>query len=387
MQYEFMFLNRLQSLKNLNNSSSFLWGPRQVGKTSLLEHLFPGALFFDLLDPKLFEAFILHPTLLQERILAAPKNQTPVIIDEVQKIPKLLDVVQFMITRHGTQFILSGSSARKLKRGSGNLLGGRAVRYELFPLVSQEIPQFDLLRALNHGLLPRHYLHDNPQDFTHAYVGDYLKEEVFAEALTRNLQAFSKFLESAAFSNGEQVNFTNIASECGVYSSTVKNYFQILEDTLIGRFVPVYQKKPKRRVTKAPKFYFFDIGIVNFLLKRGKIERGSEVFGRAFEHLIYQEIIAHSHYSRLHYPITFWRTSSQLEVDFILGDHEIAIEVKGTPLAQNKHLKGLKAFQEEYRVKQAICVSLDEAARLSGNIHIVPWQLFLKKLWAGEIIG
>ena len=268
-----------------------------------------------------------------------------------------------MITKQGTQFILNGSSARKLKRGAGNLLGGRAVRHELFPLVYKEVPQFDLLRALNHGLLPLHYLHENPKDLIHAYVGDYLKEEIFAEALTRNLQAFSKFLEAAAFSNGEQVNFTNIASECGVYSSTVRNYFQILEDTLIGRFFPVFQKKPKRRITKSPKFFFFDIGIVNFLLKRGSIEQGNEIFGHAFEHFIYQEILAYSHYMRLHYPMAFWRTSSQIEVDFILGNHEVAIEVKGTKLAQSKHLKGLKAFQDEYTVRKSILVSLDPSPR------------------------
>lgn len=381
-----MFLNRLQNLKKLSDFSCFLWGPRQVGKTSLLEKLYPDSLFFNLLDPKLYEEFVLNPSLLQERILALPRNQSPVIIDEVQKIPKLLDVVQHLITKYGIQFILSGSSARKLKRGAGNLLGGRAIRYELFPLVYGEIPNFDLLRALNHGLLPRHYLHDSPRDLIHAYVGDYLKEEIFAEALTRNLQAFSKFLEAAAFSNGEQVNYTNIAGDCGVYSSTVQNYFQILEDTLIGRFLPVFQKRPKRRISKAPKFYFFDMGIVNFLLKRGLIEQGSEVFGKAFEHFIYQEILAYSHYARLHYPMAFWRTSSQIEVDFILGDHEIAIEVKGSKLAQNKHLKGLNAFGEEYTVRKSILVSLDASPRLIGDIRILPWQMFLEELWAGKII-
>lgn len=382
-----MFLNRLQDLKNLNNSSCFLWGPRQVGKTSLLSNLFPQSLTFDLLDPRLYEELTLNPSLLQERILAAMPKQSPVIIDEIQKIPLLLDIVQLLITKKNIQFILSGSSARKLKRGAGNLLGGRAIRYELFPLVYKEIPNFDLIRALNHGLLPRHYLHDNPRDLIHAYVGDYLKEEIFAEALTRNLQAFSKFLEAAAFSNGEQVNFTNIASDCGVYSSTVRDYFQILEDTLIGRFLPVYQKRPKRRATKVPKFYFFDVGLVNFLLKRGKIEKGSEVFGKAFEHFIYQEITAHSHYSRLHYPVSFWRTSSQMEVDFILGEHEVALEVKGTSLAQTKHLKGLKAFKEEYKVKKSILISLDSSPRLVEDNRILPWNIFLEELWSGKIIA
>lgn len=382
-----MFLDRQQKLKNLNDSSCFLWGPRQVGKTSLLKRLFPHSLFFDLLDPRIYEELTFNPMILQEKVLAVTPNQFPIIIDEIQKIPRLLDIVQHLITAHEVRFILSGSSARKLKRGAGNLLGGRAIRFELYPLVYREIPNFQLLRALNHGLLPRHYLHDSPRDLIHAYVGDYLKEEIFAEALTRNLQVFSKFLEAAAFSNGEQVNFTNIASECGVYSSTVRNYFQILEDTLVGRFLPVYQKRPKRRMIKAPKFYFFDVGLVNFLLKRGQIVNGSEIFGKAFEHFIYQEIIAHSHYSRLFYPISFWRTSSQMEVDFILGDHEVALEVKGTNTAQVKHLKGLKALQEEYKVKKSILISLDSAPRLVDGIRILPWQTFLEELWSGQIIN
>lgn len=380
-------LNRLQKFKKLNHSSCFLWGPRQVGKTTLLDQHFPDCLFYDLLNPKTYNEFLQNPSLLQERILGSTHKDRPVIIDEVQKIPQLLDVVQYLITKHQVQFILSGSSARKLKRGAGNLLGGRAIRYELYPLVYHEVPDFDLMKALNHGLLPTHYLHDDPQDLLHAYVGDYLKEEIFAEALTRNLQVFSKFLESAAFSCGEQVNYTNIAMDCGVYSSTVKNYFQILEDTLIGSFLPVYQKKPKRRVSKSPKFYFFDMGISNFLSKRNQIEKGNRDFGKVFEHFIFQEIRAHQSYSRIFYPYAFWRTSSQLEVDFILGDHEIAIEVKGTSLVQPKHLKGLKAFQEEYQIKKAIVVSLDEEPRLMGDIQVLPWRIFLEELWAGHIIS
>lgn len=379
-------LNRLQGFKDLGSHSCFLWGPRQVGKTTLLHQLFPKALYFDLLDPRLYEEMTLNPSLLKERVLSDTKRVGPVIIDEIQKVPRLLDVVQHLMTKDKIQFVLSGSSARKLVRGAGNLLGGRALRYELHPLVFKEIPDFDLRRALNHGLLPSHYLDHNPRDLIHAYVGEYLKEEVFAEALTRNLQAFSKFLEAAAFSNGEPVNFTNIASDCGVYGSTVRDYFQILEDTLIGRFLPVYQRRPKRRVTKAPKFYFFDIGIVNFLLKRGVIEQGSEVFGRAFEHFIYQEILSYSHYSRLNYAISFWRTSSQLEIDFVLGDHEVAIEVKATPMAQPKHLKGLKSFREEYKPKTMLLVSLDASPRLTEGLEILPWAVFLERLWGGDIL-
>ena len=255
--------------------------------------------------------------------------------------------------------------------------------YELYPLIQSEIPEFKLLKALNNGLLPRHYLAEKPKKLIEAYIGSYLRDEIISEAKIRNINAFNLFLEAVAFSNGEIVNYTNIASECSVSSVTVKEYFQILEDTLIGRFVPSFQKKPKRRVILAPKFYYFDIGIANFLLKRGSIEFGSEAFGSAFEHFIYQELYAHSSYSDLNYSISYWRTTSQIEVDFILGNHEVAIEVKGTNNVQSRHLKGLKSFSEEYKVKKLIVVSNDPMERSIGDL---PWRIFLQKLWAGEII-
>jgi predicted AAA+ superfamily ATPase len=282
---------------------------------------------------------------------------------------------------------LCGSSARKLKRAGANLLGGRALRFELYPLICREIPDFDLVRALNHGMLPRHYLSETPQQLIEAYVGDYLKEEIAAEALTRNLPAFSRFLEAAAFSNGGIVNFQNIATECGISAPTAKEYFQILEDTLIGRFIPAYRKRPKRRVILSPRFYFFDVGIANFLIKRGRIQPRSESFGRAFEHFIYQEIAAHCHYSGIHYPIAYWHTASGLEVDFILGDHEIAIEIKGVEQVTGNHLRGLSAFMEEYIPKQAIIVSLDPRPRKVGAISVMPWQYFMEQLWAGKLIA
>ena len=231
-----------------------------------------------------------------------------------------------------------------------------------------------------------YYLAEKPKKLIEAYIGSYLRDEIISEAKIRNINAFNLFLEAVAFSNGEIVNYTNIASECSVSSVTVKEYFQILEDTLIGRFVPSFQKKPKRRIILAPKFYYFDIGIANFLLKRGSIEFGSEAFGSAFEHFIYQELYAHSSYSDLNYSISYWRTTSQIEVDFILGNHEVAIEVKGTNNVQSRHLKGLKSFSEEYEVKKLIVVSNDPLERIVGNITILPWSIFLQKLWDGNII-
>jgi predicted AAA+ superfamily ATPase len=379
--------HRKQLFYDLGNNSCFLWGARQVGKSTLLKQRFANSLRYDLLLSREFERLSRNPSLLQDEILASPKKHLPVIVDEVQKIPILLDEIHWLIENHGIQFILCGSSARKLKRGGGNLLGGRAIRYELFPLVYPEIPDFNLETALNNGLIPNHYTSSQPKRLIQAYVGDYLKEEIMAEALSRNIRAFSRFLQAAAFSNGEITVYQNIASDCGVSSPTVKEYFQILIDTLLGSYVPSFIKKSKRKVIKAPKFYFFDLGLVNFLLKRGRIVQGTEIFGKVFEHFIFQEINAYKHYSGIEYDISYWHTiAPQLEVDFLLGDHEVALEVKGTNEVQRKHLRGIKAFTQEYKTKRNIIVSNDLRARVVGDIHIYPWKIFLDKLWSGEII-
>lgn len=376
---------RLQTLPSLGRESAFLWGPRQTGKSTLLKALFPQSPYYDLLLSDEFERFTRRPSLLREELLANPPKG-PVIIDEVQKIPALLDEIQWLIVNHSIQFILCGSSARKLKRGGANLLGGRALRYELFPLVSAEIPNFDFSHALNNGLLPRHYDATDARLLCQAYIGDYLKEEIAAEALTRNVPAFARFLENAALSNGEVVNFTNISAECGVSAVTVKEYFQILTDTLIGRFIPSYRERPKRRVIQAPKFYFFDVGIVNFLLQRGPVVPKSEIFGRALEHFIFQELVAHSHYSGKNYPISYWRSVSGFEVDFVLGKNDVAVEIKGTAEVQPHHLRGLKAFSEEYKPKRLLAVSLDRRPRRSFGIEILPVQKFLEDLWKDKIL-
>lgn len=378
-------LVRKQILEGAAEESLFLWGARQTGKSTLLKNLFPDALWFDLLQSDVFERFHKSPVQFRETILATASG-TVVVVDEIQKIPALLDEIHWLMVNHSVRFVLSGSSPRKIIRSGVNLLGGRALRYELYPLIYAEIPNFDLLRGLNNGLLPRHYLSEHPKKMLSAYIGNYLRDEIIAEAKIRNIGAFTKFLEAAAFSNGEMVNYTNIASDCGVSAITIKEYFQILEDTLIGRFVPSFQKKPKRRVILAPKFYYFDIGIANYLLKRGTIEMGSEAFGSAFEHFIYHELYAHSNYSEGNYTISYWRTTSQIEVDFILGDHEVAIEVNGTDNVQLRHLKGLKSFSEEYEVKKLLVVSNDPFERVVGNVTVLPWRIFLQRLWEGDII-
>lgn len=381
---------RMQYLNMSAQETCFLWGPRQTGKTTLLTMLFPHAIRYDLLLATDYQRLMHEPSLIREQCNAMDLDGTtqrdPIVIDEIQKIPALLDEVHWLIENKGLRFILCGSSARKIKRGHANLLGGRAVRYELYPLVFAEIPDFSLIKALNCGLIPRHYKAAKPQRLIQSYIGDYLKEEIVAEALTRNIPAFSRFLEAAALSNGEILNYTNIARECGVSSPTVKEYFQILEDTLIGRQLPAFRKRKKRRLISGPKFYFFDLAPVIHLTRRGKVVPGSELFGRAFEHYIWMEITAHSSYSELFYPISYWRTSSGFEVDFVLGDHEIAIEVKSTELANATHLKGLRTFNEEYSIRRSILVSLDPVPRKTEDqIEILPWQVFLTQLWQGEI--
>lgn len=381
---------RIETLEITDKESCFLWGPRQTGKSTLLTHQFPRARRVDLLLSPEYRRFLQNPSLLREECeaegLTRATQREPIIIDEVQKVPDLLDEVHWLIEKRGLRFILCGSSARKLKRGHGNLLGGRAVRRELHPLVVPEIPNFSLERALNHGLLPPHYASEHPGERLAAYVGDYLREEIAAEALIRNMPAFDRFLEVAALSNGEVVNLTNIARECGVSAPTVRNYFQIAEDTLIGHFLPAWRRRMKRRLIAAPKFYFFDLGPVIHLARRGRVTQGSELFGRAFEHWIWMELRAHLSYARRGEALAYWRTSSQVEVDFVVGDAELAIEAKGTRSATDAHLHGLRAFKQEHRPRRAILVTCDPTPRrTSDGIWILPWRIFSERLWSGEL--
>lgn len=381
--------NRILNLDLTGEQTCFLWGPRQTGKSTLIRSLFPRARRYDLLLADVYRALIDRPELIREECLAAgldgDSQVDPIVIDEVQRIPDLLNEVHWLAENRGLRFLLCGSSARKLKRGGGNLLGGRAVRYQLHPLVTAEIPEFSLEKALNAGLLPPHYRSVRPRRLIQAYVGDYLREEIAAEALTRNIPAFSRFLEVAALSNGELINYNTIAAECGVSAPTAKGYFQILEDTLIGSFVPAFRKRAKRRVVGAPRFYFFDIGVVAHLTGRGHVQPGSELFGRAFEHFIFMELSAYSSYSGAFFPVAYWRTTSGHEVDFIFKD--VALEVKSTSRIQDRHLKGIRAFKEEFNVARYLVVSLDASPRqTTDGILILPWQDFLDRLWSGAIL-
>jgi predicted AAA+ superfamily ATPase len=379
-----MYLRRL-SLEDENNDSVFLWGARQVGKTTLLEQLFPQARYYDLLQANEFERFLRRPSILAEE-LESMKEGELVIIDEIQKVPHLLDEVHSLIHRKKIRFILSGSSPRKLIRSGANLLGGRALKKTLFPLVSSEIPDFDLIKAVNNGMIPRHYMVNNPWERFRAYIGVYLNEEIREEALSRKLKSFSRFLEIAAISNGEMIVYKNIAQDCGIDYRTVKEYFEILNDTLIGYLIPGFTSTQKRRAIQTPKFYFFDVGIANYLLNRKNLQPGTEIFGHSFEHLILQEIIAFLGYSQSTENLTYWRTSSGYEVDAIIGNGRIAIEIKSTDEVKSRHLKGLQAFKEDFSQARTIIVSLDKYSRIMNGVEIFPAEQFLKALWNAEII-
>jgi predicted AAA+ superfamily ATPase len=383
-------LTRSLNIKLPKGQSAFLWGPRKTGKTTFLKTAFPKSLRYDLLQTDIFLEFVKRPFLLREQLLAASPEQLnlPVIVDEVQKVPQLLDEIHWLIENKGLRFILCGSSARKLKRGKANLLGGRAWRYEMHPLVSTEVADLDLLKVLNRGMIPLHYMQTEYRKSLEAYVRDYLKEEVFDEGLTRNIPAFSRFFDSMGFSHGELTNYANIARDCGIDAKTVKEYYQILVDTLLGTMIEPYKKRKDRNVIiRAPKFYLFDVGIAGAITHRRIPQAKGEQFGKAFEHFILMEILAHRAYSELNYDVNFWRTKSGLEVDFILGHGEVAIEVKGTSRVDNKDLRPLKSFILDYRPARAFVVCNEGAARLHEDIHILPWRDFLNMLWDGEVIS
>ena len=374
---------------NDHEDSIFLWGARQTGKSTLLMQRFPEAKYYDLLESDLYERFRRQPSLLRNE-LSMIDSKTLIIIDEIQKIPELLDEVHWLMSRRNMRFVLSGSSARKLRRCGANLLGGRAIRQQLFPFVSAEIPDFNLSRAINNGMLPRHYLIENPAIRLQAYVGDYLREEKKEEALTRNIASFSRFLETAAINDGEILNYNNIATDCGVSAPTVKEYFSILEETLIGYTLPAYTKTVKRRMIQAPKFYIFDIGVVNYLTHRKNLQPGSIDYGHALEHLIVQEIMAYLSYTESELQVAYWRTASGFEVDIVISEpysNEIkcAIEVKSCQEVQNRHLKGLRALREEHPQSRLVCISHDMAPRMTEDgIEIWPVEDFLKQQWNGK---
>lgn len=364
-------------------TSVFLFGARQTGKTTLLLQQFPHAEYIDLLDTITLAQYSRRPALLYEKYKNYSSDSI-IIIDEIQQVPMMLNEVHRLIAQNGIHFILCGSSARKLRRKGYNTLGGRAVPCLLYPLVSAEIPDFDIDKALTNGMLPPYYVSPNAYLGLSAYIDVYLREEIKAEALVRNLDNFQRFLDAAALTDGEIVNYNNIATDCWVSANTVKEYFSILEDTLIGYTIPAFTKKVKRRLTQSPKFYFFDIGVANYLLHRKELVRGTTEYGHAFEHFIIQELVAYIGYTRNDNKLFYWRTKDGVEIDAVIGDAKVAIEIKSTEDIQSKHMKGIRSFAKDYPTARKLIVSLDRLSRTTDdNIEIVYVYDFLKALWQG----
>lgn len=378
----------ISRILNLNDviahRSVFLFGPRQTGKSTLLRSRYSEAKYYDLLHDDTFRELSANPETIR---YALRPNDRLIIIDEVQKLPVILDEVHSMIERNkDLRFILTGSSARKLRRGGANLLGGRAWTRHLHPLVAPELEFGRLAERINYGGLPAILESSYPQEDLFSYIGNYLREEIAAEGLVRSIEKFSRFLPVSAMLSGEQVNITEVASDCGVSVHLVREYMQILEDTLIGYQVPSYMATKRRKAVAKSKFYLFDVGVTNTLLKRPRLEPGTELYGRALEHLIFVELRAYLDYTNKHLDLHYWRTLSQIEVDFVLGD-EVAIEVKAKARITKRDMKGLLALAEEIPLKRKIVVSLGRTKLVLDNrIEIYPVEEFFRDLWSGALI-
>ena len=375
---------RLFDVESKLDEAIFLFGARQTGKSTLLKKRFKGKIYYDLLDPVLRKFFKRNPNALKEALSDKPAG-TLVIIDEIQKVPELLDIVHSLMVDKGLWFILSGSSVRKLKKSGANTLGGRVIPETLYPLVWPEVTDFQLDRAVQNGMIPRHYMVPDATKRLKGYVEVYLNEEIREEGEVRELEAFERFMEVAAISDGEMLNYTNIASDCGVSAKTVQSYFQILYDTLIGYQIPAYRKEVKRKIVQAPRFYYFDVGLANYLMGHHSLKRGTDDYGHAFEHLVMQEIIAYKGYKDKKEIISYWRTYDKKELDAVIGDAKVAIEIKSAEEVKTRHKKGLKAFHEEHPDCRLILVSLEPVTRKVEDIELIYVLDFLRMLWNGEI--
>lgn len=374
-------------LPDQDDRSVFLWGPRKTGKSSWIKTHLPQAKVIDLLQTDVYFEYVRRPALLRERYQPSPL----VVIDEVQKVPALLDEVHWLIENRGARFLLTGSSPRKLLRGQANLLGGRAWRREMRPLCLRELldykPDLDLEDLMVRGTLPPHFLARRPLEDLASYVGDYLKEEIAAEGLTRNLPAFSDFLRVAALSSGELINYENIARECAVSAKSARSYYQILSDTLLGAALPPW-RVGQRRMIQTDKFYLFEVGVTNFL-SRQTPRIGTPEFGRSFEQLVWAELLAFRSYRRRDLELFYWRTSTGMEVDFVLVDRVAAIEVKASSRVHETDLKGLTALADDAPVGRRLLVCLEREPRQltdrHGQVLVLPWGHFVDRLWADAL--
>lgn len=370
-------------LDPLKERSIFLLGARQTGKTTLLEHLFPTAKFYNLLEADTFQEISSNLALIRQEL--KPQDSL-IVIDEIQKLPALLDEVHLLIQRNkDLRFVLTGSSARKLKRSGSNLLAGRARVRNLHPLVYPELSNTPILRRLSWGGLPYILDSSKPLEDLKTYCGTYLQEEIKAEALVRSIENFSRFLLIAGLTNGTQLNFENVARDSGLSPRTVREYYHILIDTLLGHFVQPFTATRKRKSVGISKFYLFDLGVANFLIKRGEIQEGSSNFGEALEHLVYLELKAYLDYQGKDLDLCYWRSTSKFEVDFIVGD-QVAIEVKAKSKIAEHDMKGIRALKEEKIFKRYIIVTNEKSSRSSEDgIECIPIEMFLESLWSNNL--
>jgi predicted AAA+ superfamily ATPase len=387
-----MFNRSLNLTQVLKRKSVFLFGPRQTGKSTLLRHQFKELQSINLLNEKTYSEYVTRPGLFFERL--ATLQNSSIIIDEIQRIPSLLNEVHLLIEENHLRFILTGSSARKLKRAGINLLGGRASQYQLHPITFKEFitdaKNRDPLDSLvRYGGLPFILNSPDPFEDMKGYIESYLTQEIKEEAKVRSLTTFTRFLEIAALQTGEQINLTSLASDAEVSRPTLTEYFQILEDTFVGKQVIPFQT-PIRKSVAAPKFYLFDVGVANFLAGRFGTAMGSIDYGKALEHLVWRELESYISYNRIDMTVSYWRTYSQIEIDFIVARDsktpEIAIEVKAKEVLSKRDTKGLMLFSEEFKKVRKIVVTLETSKRIAQDIEYWPARDFLTALWEDQII-
>lgn len=384
------FKRILDIAKLVESRSYFLFGPRATGKSFLIKkQLADKAIVLNLLKTDLSLRLTAEPYRLEEVIrgeMTTKKSPACIVLDEIQKIPLLLDEVHRLIEEYQWKFLLTGSSARKLKQGHANLLAGRVRQAELFPLCYPELPEFNLERYLQFGGMPLVVTSDDPIEELQSYVNTYLYEEILAEGYVRNLPAFTRFLQLAAKTSSQILNYSKIASDVGVSVPTIREYYQILIDTLLGFSLPAWTKSRKRKATNTHKFYLFDLGIMHYLNEVQYLDRESDLYGRAFEHWIGLELRSYLSYRRIKQKLAFWQSQQHLEVDFLVGN-TYAFEVKAARRINNFDLKGLMALAEENVFKKYYLISHDPLPRVINNIICLPWQDFINQLWADEIIN
>ena len=377
---------RLDLARDLSRRSVFLFGPRQTGKTTWLRQRYPDSPWFNLLHGDVFLRLSREPGRLRQELASTNAASGPVVIDEIQKLPSLLDEVHDLIESRGFQFVLAASSPAKLRRGGVNLLGGRARTRRMYPFVSAEVPDWDLLRAINFGGIPSVYFSDEPMEDLRAYCGNYLRLEIQAEGLVRRVEPFSRFLTAAGASYAQPIVFERLASDAAVPARTVREYFQVIEDTLLGTLLPPFSpRKARRKPVSRSKLFFFDVGVANALASMDRIQPGSPMFGPALEQLVFCELSAWLAYARDPRPLSYWRTEDGSEVDFVVGD-EVAIEVKASTTVTRRDLTGLRRLAAEVPLRRQIVVCREPVLRVVDEIWILPVMDFLRGLWGGELV-